>query len=593
VIGKMNERSALTSYTAAFVDELVEQGVRHAVISPGSRSTPLALLLYAHPLLKTWIDVDERSAAFFALGMAKKSNQPIAIVCSSGTATANFYPAIIEARYGRVPLVVLTADRPHELRGNGSPQTIDQIKMYGDHVKWFQDMSLPEDDEAMWTFARYSAKRAVDTANKVPKGPTHLNFPFREPLVPDFQKTELWAYGKKHSTFKGESMFLALEEGTYERLAIEWQDLCRPLIVVGPNRQAALREAIVALAERLGAPVLADPLSGVRFGKETEQLGIIDGYDALLRDSDFIETYQADGIIRFGAHPVSKSLTKYLKGVNPASFLIVDEGLDWLDATHSATQILHVDPVTFCREFSRLCIRKSSATVTSWQGFWQEANRKAKDTLKQYMSTAPWFEGHIASSLYKRLPAEATLFASNSMPIRDVDTFFFTREDALDVIANRGANGIDGVVSSALGCSVLENKTVYLLIGDLAFFHDMNGLMMAKSYELDVVIVVINNNGGGIFSFLPQASEAGEVFEDLFGTPLDYDIEVVAKLYEAHYFKATHQQAFDDALIEAQGLKGLRIIEAVTNRQENVLLHNKLWQDIQIEWRAEGEGLED
>jgi len=589
----MTERSALTSYTAAFVDELAEQGIRHVVISPGSRSTPLALLLYAHPLLKTWIDVDERSAAFFALGMAKKSNQPVAIVCSSGTATANFYPAIIEAKYGRVPLVVLTADRPHELRGNGSPQTIDQIKMYGDHVKWFQDMPLPEDDETMWTFARYSAKRAVDTANKVPKGPTHLNFPFREPLVPDFQNMELWTYGKRQEASKSESTFLSLEDVTYERLIAEWREIRRPLIIVGPNRQVGLREAVAELAERLGAPVLADPLSGVRFGKEVKQMAIIDSYDALLRDSAFIEKYQADGIIRFGANPVSKSLTKYLKGVKPTSFLIVDEGLDWLDATHSATQIIHADPVVFCHTFSRLFRQQSSAMETSWQGFWRQENRKAKDTLKRYMSTASWFEGYIAASLYERLPAEATLFASNSMPIRDVDTFFFTREDILDVIANRGANGIDGVVSSALGCSAVSNKTVYLLIGDLAFFHDMNGLMMAKHYELDMVIVVINNNGGGIFSFLPQASESGEVFEDLFGTPLDYEVERVAQLYEAHYFKATHQKAFDDALRQAQSLKGLRMIEAVTNRQENVLLHNQLWKDMHIACRAEGEELED
>ncbi|GGE49985.1 2-succinyl-5-enolpyruvyl-6-hydroxy-3-cyclohexene-1-carboxylate synthase [Pullulanibacillus camelliae] len=588
----MAYRSALTSFTAAFVDELAEQGIRQVVISPGSRSTPLAMLIHAHPLLKTWIDVDERSAAFFALGMAKKSNQPVAIVCSSGTATANFYPAVIEAKYGRVPLVVLTADRPHELRGNGSPQTIDQIKMYGDHVKWFQDMPLPEDNEAMWRFARYSARRAVDTAEKVPKGPTHLNFPFREPLVPDFQKTGLWAYGKK-ATSKNESTFLALEDAAYAQLATEWQSIRRPLIIIGPNRQEGLRASAYELAEHLGAPILADPLSGVRFGSKGKQALLIDSYDALLRNSAFIDKYQADGIIRFGANPVSKSLTKYLKQLDPSSFLIIDEGFDWLDATHPATQILHTDPVVFCRRFSRLVSEQNNAVAGTWREDWQQANSIARDGLERYLSTAPWFEGHIAASLYKHLPPEATLFASNSMPIRDIDTFFLAREDGLDIIANRGANGIDGVVSSALGCSALVHQTAYLLIGDLAFFHDMNGLMMAKNYGLDMIIVVINNNGGGIFSFLPQASEAGEQFEDLFGTPLNYEIEAVANLYGAHYFKAVHREAFDEALKNAQGLKGLRIIEAVTNRQENVLRHNKLWQDIHNGLTAEGEGHED
>ncbi|GGH86031.1 2-succinyl-5-enolpyruvyl-6-hydroxy-3-cyclohexene-1-carboxylate synthase [Pullulanibacillus pueri] len=583
----MEHQEALTSFTAAFIDELAEQGVRDVVISPGSRSTPLAILIHAHPRLKGWMNVDERSAGFFALGIAKQSQRPVALLCSSGTATANYYPAVIEAKYGRVPLVVLTADRPHELRGYGAPQTIDQIKLYGDHVKWFQEMPIPEYDETLWRYARNTAKRAVDTAAFLPQGPVHLNFPFREPLVPNIKQDHLWHYGKIAALDVQKEAVVSLTDGVYEQLANDWEKVSRPLIVVGPHRIPGLNKAVLALAKGLGAPILADPLSGLRYGLNGEENHVIDSYDALLKDVDIRKKLQADGIIRIGANPVSKPLTQYINGLNLSVYTIVDEAPEWRDPNHQATAMLHVSPVDFSEKFLRNVENQEDKKMgTEWLANWQKANDVAKDTLAHFMEETPWFEGHVVTTLNKFLQDDAYVFASNSMPIRDVDTFLLNQPLTLDVVANRGANGIDGVVSTAMGLST-GNKPTYLIIGDLAFFHDMNGLMVAKHYQLNVTIIVVNNNGGGIFSFLPQAQEAEEAFEVLFGTPLDYDIETVAQLYNAHYYKAHDVRSFEQALQQSQAQKGIKIIEAKTNRPENVQAHRKLWEAIRLRVQRE------
>ncbi|MCA1066491.1 2-succinyl-5-enolpyruvyl-6-hydroxy-3-cyclohexene-1-carboxylic-acid synthase [Rossellomorea sp. AcN35-11] len=570
-----------TQYLAAFIEELVGNGVDEVVISPGSRSTPLALLFAHHPEVKTYINVDERSAAFFALGIAKAKQKPVALLCSSGTAGANYYPAIIEARYGKVPLIVLTADRPHELREVGAPQAIHQIDLYGKHVKWATDMALPENTPSMIGYARSSASRGVGHAIGEPKGPVHFNFPFREPLIPDLKAVT-------YSSDTGVKRVLHGERSLSPDITQELKEILsskeKGLIICGPGVKRESMDSIVSFSEQYGFPIIADPLSQMRSGTHKKEQ-IIDTYDTFLKSAEVKETLHPDIVIRFGAMPVSKSLMLFLKGLSDVPYWIVSPGEEWQDPIAKGTEIIYCDEGLFCNGLT------PSRRVMSegWNHHWKNVNHSTKELLlKGHQS---WDEGMAVSQFIDFLPEKANVFVSNSMPIRDIDTFFFRNDRSVGIYANRGANGIDGVVSTALGMSTYLDS-MYLLIGDLAFYHDLNGLLAGRKYNLNMTVVVLNNNGGGIFSYLPQADE-GEHFEDLFGTPMDLDFSNAAKLYNAGYFKVEKEEDFGSALMEANHINGLKIIEVLTNREENVANHRKLWNFVSREMtkKIEGENL--
>ena len=323
----MSHMEDLTATVGAFVDELVLSGLRHAVISPGSRSTPLALAMAAHPNLKNWLLVDERSAGFFALGLGKALGEPAALLCTSGTAAANYFPAVAEAKLARVPLVVLTADRPHELRDVGAPQAMDQIGMFGTHVKWFMEMALPESSEPMLRYVRTTAGRAVATARTGPMGPVHLNLPFREPLVPDLSFPSIWLGGRRG---EGSSPYVRVVSGEQDpsggeldrwaQMLSQWE---RGLIVVGPQEESELGSAVHQLAESLSFPVLAESLSRLRNGSHTKEW-ILEGYDAFLREGEAVEKLAPEVVIRFGAMPVSKALLLFLKQHPHTRQIVVD-----------------------------------------------------------------------------------------------------------------------------------------------------------------------------------------------------------------------------------------------------------------------------
>lgn len=561
----------LTDYLAAFIEELVGNGVDEVVISPGSRSTPLALLFAHHPGVKTYINVDERSAAFFALGIAKAKKKPVAMLCSSGTAGANYYPAVIEARYSRVPLIVLTADRPHELREVGAPQAIDQIDLYGKHVKWSIDMALPESIPSMLQYARSSAVRGLALSTGYPEGPVHYNFPFREPLIPDLQKVEFSSGRPSKRVLHGERQ---LSPDFKHELQETLVNSKRGLIVCGSGLSEEAVPSIVRFAEEYALPIVADPLSFVRSGTHSKD-NIIDCYDTFLRIDELKESLQPDLIIRFGAMPVSKALMLFLKGLPEIPAWVVSKGEEWQDPTARGTDFIHCGENLFCQSF----LDQSGRRNMDWLEKWKRVNKETKGLLvKGYQS---WDEGMAVHQLIQHLPEGSTLFSSNSMPIRDLDTYFFTNDRSQRIFANRGANGIDGVVSTALGMSTVS-QPMYLLIGDLAFFHDLNGLLTARKYQLNVTIMVMNNNGGGIFSYLPQAGDQTH-FEDLFGTPMDLEFAHAAKLYGAHYFHVGNEEEFIPALQEAEQSKGIKIIEVVTNREENVANHRKLWNFVSRE----------
>ena len=582
---------AAFAYVGAFVDELARAGVHHVCIAPGSRSTPLALMIAQHSALRTWMHLDERSAGFFALGLARALDEPVALLCTSGTAAANFLPAVVESRSAGVPLLVLTADRPPELRDVGAAQTIDQNRLFGAHAKWFVEVALPDTTPELLRYARTLAARAVAHAAATPAGPVHLNFPFREPLVPvpvtppaDLTPAELLAWtgraGGAPWVTVSEAPSVLDTEGVH-RLASQLRAARRPLIVCGPQPDGALAEPLAALARALGAPLLADPLSQLRWGTH-DLTSMIDRYDAALRHEATAAALAPDFVLRFGGVPTSKTVIEFLRRQGTVPLVVVDAAR-WPDPTLLASEVVQADPRLLCEAVLERVdeLRSSPAASDGWLAEWRNVNDAAAAALERHgCALAEPFEGSALADVVSVLPAGATLFVSSSMPVRDLDAFGVGDARNLRVMANRGANGIDGVMSTALGAAAAARETgggpLVLVIGDLALYHDMNGLLAAKLHALDVTVVVINNDGGGIFSFLPQAAQPAH-FEQLFGTPHGLEFEPVAALYGARYHRADDRTALKRAVATGVAGGGLHIVELHTNRARNVVLHREAW----------------
>lgn len=568
----MNHTENLTRYIANFVDELVCSGLTHVVISPGSRSTPLAILFSEHEEITEHVLIDERSAAYFALGIAKETNKAVAIVCTSGTAAANYFPAIVEAYYARIPLVVLTADRPHELRGIGANQTINQMNMYGDFVKEFHEMAPPESTKQMLGYVRGRAARAVRKAEQGNPGPVHLNFPFREPLLPDLSLDNLW--GENHGScynvaYEGTKQ---LEQNQLKSLYAKIANKQKGLIVCGPQFNQELGEQITLLSSRLKIPVLADPLSQLRSGKH-EKATIISTYDAIFKSEQLRNQLKPDYIIRFGAMPISKTYLFFLQEHEDVLQIVVEDYEDMREPTNHSSEFVFANGSSFCKELAQLSEKKQS--TSDWLKNWQQMEEIATVTLSQ-TDNEKLTEGEAVRELMSVIPDKSRVFVGNSMPIRDVDTFFFPTDKEVIVHANRGVSGIDGTVSSALGVAASTDQPVTLVIGDLSFYHDLNSLFAAKHYQLNITILLINNNGGGIFSFLPQVEEKKH-FEALFGTPLDISFEKAISMYEGNYKLVDTKQALKESLASAYKKGTLSVIEVQTDRNENVVWHRELW----------------
>jgi len=396
----MNHQEALTAYIAAFVDELSRMNVKHAVISPGSRSTPLSMLMAKHSDIETYINIDERSAAFYALGLAKATQNPVALVCTSGTAAANYYPAIVEAKLSRVPLIVITADRPHELRDVGAPQTIDQIHLYGDHVKWFSEMAVPNGDESSLGYVRNISRRAVLEAKKKPAGPIHLNIPIREPLIPDM-KEDYFHAGRSNNLITNEcdTGILQANSSTLDLLANELSRKEKGLIICGEMHDRAFAKAVIKLAEQLNYPILADPLSQLRTSSQASH--IIDCYDMFLKMGTVKAELRPDVIIRFGAMPVSKSLMLFMKECNEAIHIVVDNGSGWREPAGLPATFIYSDEALFCQQLSeRILARKDS----KWYSNWAELNSQVKKVLSKLRDEVSLNEGKVFLELQEVTP---------------------------------------------------------------------------------------------------------------------------------------------------------------------------------------------
>jgi 2-succinyl-5-enolpyruvyl-6-hydroxy-3-cyclohexene-1-carboxylate synthase len=518
---------------ATLVDEWVRCGVRHAVIAPGSRSTPMALALAARHELSLHVVHDERVAAFVALGIGL-DGVPAVLLCTSGTAAANFHPAVVEAGLSDVAMLVVTADRPPELRGIGAPQTIDQIELYGRSVRWFHDAPVPdESDPASW---RPLAQRAFSAAES---GPVHLNLPFREPLVgePDELPEPI---GPPLPVPRGITV-----SGPLDRA----YDVAHGVVIAG-GRHGVDPSEIVALAERLAWPLLADPLSGCRSSA-------IVNFDSILRHQPFATEHRPELVIRFGRPPASKVLSQWIAGSGVGVLQVGGPGV--VDPDHNVVKFCCLDDLAALH----------GTEQPAWIDSWRDADGRAEAALAAALDTTPLTEPGVARVLGEHLPEGAELVVAASMPMRDLEWFGGRRARAH---ANRGANGIDGVLSTALGRALSGHPTV-VWVGDIALLHDSNALVALAGRGADLRIVVTDNDGGGIFSFLPQATLlVGDRFERLFGTPHGTDVEALAR---AHHITASTVTE-PSALASAISRPGPSVTRVVTERVANVAAHAAL-----------------
>jgi 2-succinyl-5-enolpyruvyl-6-hydroxy-3-cyclohexene-1-carboxylate synthase len=537
----------------AFCDELARCGMAHAVTSPGSRSTPLVLSLVREPRIRCWSHLDERCAGFFALGAAKSSGRAVAVTCTSGTAAANLAPAVIEARWARVPLIVLTADRPPELREVGAGQTIDQLKLYGDAVKWFFEVGVHEATPSRLCWIRSLACRAYWSAGDGPPGPVHLNFPLREPLVLDDPLPE---DGSGRQDAQPYVVFEPPPAPTAAR-GPGPHPSGRLVVVTGAGTPDPL--GIADFTARIGIPLLADPLSGARRGPAA-----VAHYDLLLRTPSFTDAHRPEFVFRLGDLPTSKPLRAWLAGLKDVPQIALDPDRTWQDP----------DGVVGMRLRSPLPQPADLSVQGGWLEAWTAADAVAAKRIDEALGQG-LSEPLVARRLGEWLDAQSILFVASSMPIRDVETFLPARADAPRVLSNRGANGIDGTVSSALGVAAATGKPVVLLIGDVALAHDIGGLLAARRLAVPLTIVLLNNDGGGIFHFLPVAGQR-DVFEEHVATPHGLDFARAAELYGCRYERPGEVAELQRALDRSLAAAAITIIEIRTDREENLALHREV-----------------
>lgn len=556
-----------TLWGRAIAAELARNGVRTVCISPGSRSTPLTVACDEHDDLRTVSALDERSAAYFALGRARRTGEVTPLISTSGTAAANYHPAVIEANQGRVPLCVLTADRPPELRDSGANQTVDQEKLYGDAVRWYKDLPEPAAEDRTLRSLRTDISRAVGTAEGTPSGPVHLNVPFKKPLEPTpvdgdvpADLSQLAALGRSDDQpFVSRTVGRPqLDDQQLRRLA-EDVSVDRGLIVAGPADPPGLTaESVTAFSHATGFPILADPLSGLRFGGHTRAAPVIGGYDAYVNTA-VTESWPApEVVVRLGASPTSKPLRKYLAGTD-ARQLVVDPAGEWREAEFTATDLVVADPDRLCGYLSQLVRSGGSA---DWRNRWVRADSAHGELVDERRDTL--YEGGILTDVVDGLPDPATLVVSNSMPVRDLDRFGEPSTTSVTTIGNRGASGIDGIVSTALGAAHGTTDDVTLVIGDLAYYHDMNGLLALQRADVDATIVLINNDGGGIFHLLP-IKNFEPPFTSQFKTPHGMAFEPTGELYGLDYSRVDSRAAFREAYAEAVAADGSHVIEVETD----------------------------
>jgi 2-succinyl-5-enolpyruvyl-6-hydroxy-3-cyclohexene-1-carboxylate synthase len=571
----MDPTNANTALASAFAEELARGGLRLAVISPGSRSTPLAVALWRQPEIEVSVIVDERSAGFFALGAAQASGEPVALLCTSGTALVNYHPAVVEADESGVPLLVLSADRPPELRGIGAGQTIDQIKTFGASVRWFSEVGTHEaDDSGLLHYRSVSCRALAKARGEVRPGPVHLNLPWREPLAPVPVEGTVTATDPLALEGRGERPLTAatrVEQAPSDFLLDEVAGHIRGaysgVIVAGRQLDPELRDPLTRLAQAAGFPILADPTSQLRCGPH-DRSHVVASYDLLLREEAFAGSVTPDLVLRFGEMPTSKPLRAWLAD-SGADQLIVDPKGGWNEPSNKAAAILRADPVALASGWAERLEQEDREAPTRWL----EAEAAAQTALTEALTAeAELTEPALHRALGAAHQDGDLVYTSSSMPIRDQEAFLDSSSADVLFLSNRGANGIDGLISSGIGAARASGRPTTIVTGDLGLLHDIGGLAALRDVSTPVRIVVIDNDGGGIFHFLPQeAALDSNEFEALLGTPRGIDAAKAAALFDLPHRRLESPGELPEALAA-----GTSLIEVKTDRQGNVTAHRHL-----------------
>lgn len=560
--------AAVYAFVGRFFAALREAGARHVVVSPGSRSTPLAISARHTEGLRIWVELDERAAGFFALGLARATRRPAVLVCTSGTAAANYLPAVVEAHHARVPLIVATSDRPPEWRDWGAGQTIEQVGLYGRHPRWATDVVVPTEGEDARRHAAQLGARAFAAATGPAAGPVHLNWPLREPLPPP--SGQLGALLAEASRDLRAPRFTRADAAPRREDVDELVALAREhergVVCAGPMEAGpALRSAVAGFAAAAGWPVLADPAANLRAGPEAMAGPILDAGDALTRATAFTEAHRPSAVLRLGDPPVSKAQRLWLEASEPDAVVWLDQGGQWGEPSHRASRVIAGDAAALLDAATAALSSPRSASrlrERAWCRAFEAANERARKVLDEHTRADERFGGlAVAAAVARLAPPGAQLFASNSLSIRLLDLAFARRPDPLRVHCNRGASGIDGITSTALGTAAAEGTPTLLLTGDLAFLHDLSGLLLTRRERIPLTIVVIDDDGGGIFSMLPIAGQGDAVaFHELFHTPHGLDLARVAAAFELDYARAGDLATLTSAITRGLANDGVSIV---------------------------------
>ena len=589
----------MNEYIAALVDEFYQLGVRHAVFSPGSRSTTMAMLFTEHEGFETYMNIDERSASFMALGIAKAHKEPTVLVCTSGSAVAHYLPAILEAQYSGVPLVVLSADRPHTLLHVGAPQTVDQQKIFGTAVNYYEELAVPQEAH-YYTYPRQVARKAYMKAMDTKKGPVHINVPLFEPLVPELDSKHFeagrspfnvvkphYSSGCNYDNTSRISHVNNTSSSKKDSLLGQYKNI---LILAGPQVDVAEVKRILSFATTLQAPILADPLSNVRRCNKTDAIDanhefainrsndtdvtqkkyfsdvVISTYDAFLADKELWTILKPDCVIQFGQIVVSKRVQQMVSSWDNVEYIEVNPTMDSMNPTGKTTMHMQASIDVFTNLYG---VQNDSQ---AYLGKWQHLETAGKQKLGTAIEEPSCFEGRSIRELQQHISDNAQVLVANSMSIRDFDYFWFSGESTAVLYGNRGVNGIDGTISTALGLAT-NGLPTYLVTGDLSLFHDLNGLAVAKTHNLNLTIILHNNDGGGIFEYLPQ--KGMKHFDYLFSTSQGLDYSGAAKLYGCGYTKIASPDELSAVLAKVSSESGVHIIEIPTNREYSRQLHKK------------------
>lgn len=573
-------------WAGLIVEELVRNGVKTFCIAPGSRSSPLTVSAAKHKETETIVHYDERGLAFYALGRVSVDKQPVALICSSGTAAVNFFPAIVETSKKKLPMIVLTADRPPELRNTGSLQTIDQVKLYGNYVRWFMDMPVPT-AEIEPQMVLTTIDQGVFMAKHPMPGPVHINCMFREPLAPDetdfdskgyLSHLKKWQQSKApytHYSTGERTKTIDIDKGVISAL----NNAGKGVIVVGKLGPRVEQERVLRLAEKLNWPVFPDIVSGLRLS-DYESNHIIHYFDQILTCGKLVESFQVDTVLHLGGRITSKRWYQFIEKMKPAHYITVLSHALRNDPFHWVSHRVKSSVLDFAENVRpHLVVR----TEDEWLRFLQDANKIVEEQVNAFLAKDNRLsEMKVARWISRLLPEGNGLFLSNSMPVRDMDMFSVTQGNPYMIGANRGASGIDGIIASACGSAGSAGVCTTLITGDLAFLHDLNSLALTKTLKKPLIIVVVNNDGGGIFSFLPIAQSTGakEVFEGFFGTPHGLECAQAAAMFGLSYWAPGTMKEFEQAYMTALAGERSAVIEVKTNRQENLKEHRGLQERI-------------